>query len=83
MENFPERFIKAVQERIPDSRCPLCKSSDWEVQPGVYRFRQGIKSQYGASYGEGLPSAALVCRVCGDVQFVSLLAYGDDFKRDI
>lgn len=81
-ESFQDRFIKAVTERIPNSRCPLCQSSDWEVQSGVYMFREYKKAGYSTSTQESLPSAALVCRVCGNTQFVNLLVYGDLFKRD-
>ena len=83
MESFSERFIKAIQEKIADSTCPLCKSSDWEVESGVYRFRRHWRSDSGTSIGDALPSAALVCRVCGNIQFVSVAAYGDAFNRDI
>jgi hypothetical protein len=82
MESFQDRFIKAVQKRIPDSRCPLCQSSDWEVEPGVFNFRERVRSQYTDITGSALPSAALVCKVCGNVQFVSLAVYGDEFTQD-
>ena len=83
MESFSERFIKAIQDKISDSTCPLCKSSDWEVESGVYRFRRHMRSDSGSSSGDALPSAALICKVCGNIQFISVLAYGDAFKRDI
>ena len=84
MESFQDRFIKAIESKIADSQCPLCRSSDWAVQPGVFRFRQGQKHESGgSSYGDALPSAALVCNVCGNVQFVSVLHYGDEFRHDI
>jgi hypothetical protein len=83
MESFQDRFIKALEKTIPNSRCPLCQSSDWAVQPGVYSFRQHIKTEYGESSGNGLPSAALVCNVCGNTQFVNVLIFGDAFKGDI
>jgi hypothetical protein len=82
MESFQDRFIKAIESKIADSQCPLCRSSDWAVQPGVYWFRQQIISQYQSSYSDALPSAALVCNVCGNIQFVSVLHYGDEFKQD-
>ncbi len=83
MESFADRFIKAVEKKIPNSKCPLCQSSDWAVQPGIYRFRQQIKTPSHSSFGDALPSAALVCNVCGNTQFVSVLVYGDEFKNDI
>jgi hypothetical protein len=83
METFQDRFIKALENKIPNSRCPLCQSSDWAVQPGVYRFRQGIRTDSSVSYGDALSSAALVCNVCGDIQFISLEIFGDAFKRDM
>jgi hypothetical protein len=83
MESFQDRFIAAIAQKIPNSRCPLCQSSDWAVQPGVYSFRHHISTDGGESYGNSLPSAALVCNVCGNTQFVSVLAYGDDFKKDL
>jgi hypothetical protein len=83
MESFQDRFIKAVQAKIPNSRCPLCLSSDWAVQPGTYSFRQHAKSEFGESIGNTLSSAALVCNVCGNIQFVSLEAYGDAFRKDM
>jgi hypothetical protein len=83
MESFQDRFIRAIEKRIPNSRCPLCQSSDWAVEPAIVRFRQQIKSDHVTSYGEGLPSAALVCNVCGNTQFVNVLTYGDEFKKDI
>ena len=83
MESFQDRFIKAIERKIPHSKCPLCQSSDWEVEPGVYTFRQHIRTDFGESIGNTLPSAALVCNVCGNIQFVSVLAYGDEFKKDI
>ena len=82
MESFQDRFIKAIQDKIANSECPLCRSSDWAIQPGVYLFRQHVKTEYGSSYGDGLPSAALVCNVCGNTQFVNVLHYGDQFKKD-
>lgn len=83
MESFQDRFIKAIQDKIADSQCPLCRSSDWAVQPGVYLFRQHIKTVTGSSFqGDALPSAALVCNVCGNTQFVSVLHYGDQFRKD-
>jgi hypothetical protein len=83
MESFQDRFIKVLQQRIPNSHCPLCQSSDWAVQPGVYTFRAHVKTESGESYGTGLPSAALVCNVCGNTQFVNVFTYGDAFKGDI
>jgi hypothetical protein len=84
MESFQDRFIKAIAGKIPNSKCPLCQSSDWAVQPGVFRFRQGQKNEFGGLYyGDALPSAALVCNICGNTQFVNVLAYGDQFKNDI
>jgi hypothetical protein len=83
MESFQDRFIKAIERVVQNSRCPLCQSSNWALQPGVYRFRQHIKTESGDSYGEALPSAALVCNVCGNTQFINVLHYGDQFKRDI
>lgn len=82
-ESFADRFIRVLEKTIPNSRCPLCQSSDWAIQPGVYRFRQHVKHKYGSSFGDALPSAALVCNVCGNVQFVSVLHYGDEFMDDI
>jgi hypothetical protein len=83
MESFQDRFIRALQNKIPNSRCPLCQSSNWAVQPGIYWFKQHIKTGYTESWGDALPSAALVCNVCGNTQFVSVLAYGDSFKQDL
>ena len=81
-DSFQDRFIKAITERIPNSRCPLCQSSDWEVQPGVYTFRERTMMGFSSSVGNGLPSGALVCKVCGNTQFVSLLIFGDQFSGD-
>jgi hypothetical protein len=83
MESFQDRFIKAISAKIPNSRCPLCLSSDWAVQPEVYWFKQHTKTTYSEGWDNGLPSAALVCNVCGNTQFVNVLAYGDAFKKDI
>jgi hypothetical protein len=83
MESFQDRFIKAISAKIPNSKCPLCQSSDWAVQPEVYWFKQHIRAGYSEGWGSGLPSAALVCNVCGNTQFVNVLAYGDSFKADI
>jgi hypothetical protein len=81
-ESFQDRFIAALQDKIPNSRCPLCQSSDWEVQPGTYLFPQHIRTNFSESYENSLPSGALVCKVCGNTQFVNLLVYGDLFKGD-
>jgi hypothetical protein len=83
MESFQDRLIAALQDRIPNSRCPLCQQSDWEVAPGTYLFRQHIHTPGGESIGNALPSGALVCKVCGNTQFVNLLVYGDAFKGDL
>ena len=83
MESFQDRFIQAIQGVIPDSRCPLCQSSKWAVQPGVYRFKQHVRVGTSDSWGDGLPSAALVCQVCGNTQFISLFLFGDRFKQDM
>lgn len=83
MESFQDRFIAAIEKKIPKSHCPLCQSFDWAVEPGVYSFRQHISTEGGESYSNSLHSAALVCRVCGNVQFVSLASFGDLFRRDI
>jgi hypothetical protein len=83
MESFQDRFIAAIEKKIPNSRCPLCQTSDWALQPGVYRFRQHIRTESTNSWGDSLPSAALVCKNCGNTQFVNVLIYGDAFKGDI
>jgi hypothetical protein len=82
-ESFQDRFIRAVSQTIPNSRCPLCQSSDWGVQPEIYYFKAHVRSEFGESWGNGLPSAALVCNVCGNIQFMSVLHYGPEFKGDV
>jgi hypothetical protein len=85
MESFQDRFIAAINERIANSKCPLCGSSDWNVEDGVYLFRKHVRNEGGESWAFALPSAALVCNICGDIQFVSLQAppYGNSFKGDL
>jgi hypothetical protein len=84
MESFENRVIKAITEKMgTDVRCPLCRVSDWAVQPGIYRFKQHVRTESLESYGDALPSAALVCKNCGNTHFLNLIAYGDTFKEDI
>jgi hypothetical protein len=82
MDSFQDRVIAAIEAKIPNSRCPLCQSSDWAVEPADVRFRQHFRSKGGESWSDSSPFAMLVCNVCGNAQFVSLKAYGDAFKRD-
>jgi hypothetical protein len=81
MESFQERFISVVEPRIAKADCPLCHTNDWSVQPGVYYLRQHVKTESGESWGYNLPSAALVCKSCGNTQFINLLVYGNIFKE--
>ena len=80
MESFQDRIIKALRARIGDAICPMCRRSDWAVQDGVFRFKVHIKTEHGESWGDALPSAALVCNICGNTQFINLLLFGDMFK---
>jgi hypothetical protein len=82
MESFQDRLIAALQETIPNSKCPLCQTSDWEVSPGTFTFRQHVRAGGSESIGNALPSAALVCKFCGNTQFINLLIYGNKFKGD-
>jgi hypothetical protein len=45
-------------------------------------FRQHIRTSGVESIGNALPSAALVCKVCGNTQFINLLTFGNTFKGD-
>jgi RNase P subunit RPR2 len=83
METFQDRVIAAIEKKIPNSRCPLCQASDWAVEPADVRFRQHFRSGGAESWSDSSPCAVLVCNVCGNVQFVSLKAYGDTFKKDV
>jgi hypothetical protein len=82
---FQLRVIAALKRKlVEDAVCPFCSNSKWGVQPGVYRIRQYVKTSSGESSGDALPSAALVCMVCGNTHFMNLIVLGDagdDFKE--
>jgi len=75
-----QHVIEKFREKWPDARCPICDSSDWGVQAGAYLFPQRIKTRTGASSGNALPSAALVCQVCGNTQFINLVVLDPNFE---
>jgi hypothetical protein len=82
LKDFTERVIKALDARIPDSKCPLCNQSAWAVQYETVTFNLQIKTGYTSSSGRGLPCAALVCQVCGNVQFINLNVLDPTIVRD-
>lgn len=73
MATLQERIITALNKKIPGAVCPLCKVSNWAVQPSVFyhheEFRSGSTTAISA---RSLPTAALVCQNCGNTHFISL-----------
>jgi hypothetical protein len=83
MAEFQSKVIAALQRSIPGSKCPLCGHSDWAVQGGVYWFKESIRTPFAESNAPALPSAAMVCKVCGNTHFINLQILGPEFKVDL
>ena len=83
MADFQSKVIAALQGKIPGTGpvCPMCRTADWAVQPGVYWIQERIRSGWTESVSQGLPSAALVCKNCGNTQYINLLVLGNQFKE--
>jgi hypothetical protein len=79
--SLQSRVIAALDKKIPKAACPLCDKQDWAVQPSVYWFQESFRSEHVQSTGQGLASAALVCKNCGNTQFINLLVLGWDLKE--
>jgi RNase P subunit RPR2 len=60
-----EQVIKALEVVIPDAKCPMCGTSLWQVEPGSFQHMR----RQGSSV---LPSIALVCQTCGNIQMIAL-----------
>ena len=83
MESFQDRFIKKLQEKAPNSHCPICGVSEWQIQPWTYYVREHVKTSYQEAWGYAMPSAVMVCLNCGNTHFMNLLVHGDEFKGDL
>ena len=68
-----EHVIQILSQRWPAFHCPVCRSSNWGVQGGMYNFPEVMIIGVGSiATGQSLACAALVCQVCGYTQFMNL-----------
>lgn len=79
---FQQRVIKALQQKIPQSKCPLCGVSNWAVQRGTYWFTEHYHEGTMQSIGPNLPCAALVCQNCGNTHFINVSVLDPEFRPD-
>jgi hypothetical protein len=81
--SFQSQVIAALQDKIPSPRCPLCGHSDWEVPPGAFTFHYQMRSLYGSTmHANAHPCAAMICKTCGDTQFVSLAVLSPSLAKE-
>lgn len=73
MATLQERLIIALNKKIPGALCPLCKVSNWAVQPSVFYHHEEFRGEVTTAVSaRSLPTAALVCQNCGNTHFISL-----------
>jgi hypothetical protein len=73
MPTLQERIIIAISKKAPGAVCPLCKVSNWAVQPSIFYHHEEFSSgSTTAISARSLPTAALVCQNCGNTHFISL-----------
>ncbi len=70
-----ERFIQHLKDRWSGRGCPLCGTSDWQVQDSVFELRQfsGGGLQLGGSI---IPLVPVICANCGNTVLVNALKAG-------
>ena len=73
MPTLQERIIVAFSKKVASPVCPLCKVSNWAVQPSIFYHHEEFSSgSTTAISARSLPTAALVCQNCGNTHFISL-----------
>jgi hypothetical protein len=80
-----ERVLQTIKERVGgDILCPLCSSVAWTFVDGVAVIPTQETLDLVVVPDRGLPSLPLVCRQCGNMQFLNVLALGlgDIFQAD-
>lgn len=65
--------IAALNEKIPNAVCPLCKVQDWNVQLGTSFLPLKIETGNTSSWNSNaLPVALLICGNCGNTHLLNL-----------
>ena len=80
-DQLQKLIIQAIEQKMPDAVCPLCKSPDWNVQLGTSFLPLKIESASGSSWSQNaLPGVALICGNCGNTHFLNLRVLLPDVK---
>jgi hypothetical protein len=78
------KIIAALQQKIPAARCPLCRNSDWDVQPGTFSFHHQFRAGYTTSSTMSAhPCAAMVCKICGNTHFISIAVLAPELLKEV
>ena len=81
-EEINKRIIAAIEGKIGDRAvaCPMCGEQSWEVG---YHYTVLAVSEHPTKWslgGKALPLISMMCKKCGNTQFMNLLGLG--FKRE-
>ena len=72
-----ERVLQTIQERMGGHiKCPLCSRVAWIIVDSVAVIPTQETLSFEVAPDRGLPSLPLVCRQCGNMQFLNVLALG-------
>ena len=76
------RLTEAINEKLPNARCPLCQNENWRIAPdlSLIGLRYGLKQQAWPSQvgGYGIPTVAITCTNCGNTHQLHLEELGLD-----
>jgi len=80
-EQLQKLVIQAIEKKMPDAVCPLCKSPDWNVQLGTSFLPLKTEAGYSSSWNQNaLPVVALICGNCGNTHLLNLFVLLPDVK---
>lgn len=76
--------VQALAQKMPNVRCPLCGSDDWNVQLGTTYLPLKIQTGFSSSWNQSaLPAVALICGNCGNTHMLNLRVLLPDLQFPI